>query len=222
VAMEEKKKFILAVPTVIVIIVFIVGMSWIFYNKNYKPLSREEAANLAKQTLNIDNLSCQVIVKQEDNEQTTDYKRKGSIIYIKSDEFIEIIDMDNDECSYIDEENKEVYQYESKSVLESYNGIIYAGVQALEDKEMSYSFEKYEKSNGIKCAKVKLQDKSTEITMWIDRDTGMIAKFEIVYKADEEEDSKTEYIYRYQIGSVKDEDVKMPNIEDYTVVDYRE
>lgn len=220
--MQEKKKFILAVPTVIVIIIFIIGMSLIYYNKNYKPLSQEEALNLAKRAVAIDNLSCQVVVKQNDNESTTDYKRNSSKVYIKADDYIELVDTKSNECTYIDEENKEVYKYVSDSVLESFNSIIYAGIQALQDSTMSYSFEKYEKINGIKCAAVKVKDKSTEITMWIDRDTGMLAKFEIVYKADEEEDSKTEYIYRYQIGSVTDDDLKLPSTEDYTLMDYSE
>ena len=202
--MQEKKKFILAIPTIVVIIIFIIGMCLIYYNKNYKPLSREDALNLAKRAVTIDNLSCQVVVKQTDSETTTDYKRLGSKICSKSNDYIELINLDNNESTYIDKENKEVYKYVSNSVLESYNSTIYIGVQVLQDNSMKYSFEKYEKFNGIKCAVVKVFDNSTEYTMWIDRDTGMLAKFKVLYRADEEED------------------LKLPETDDYTLMDYSE
>ena len=36
--MNEKKNFILAVPTIIIIIVVIAGISTIFYNRNFKKI----------------------------------------------------------------------------------------------------------------------------------------------------------------------------------------
>ena len=49
--MNEKKTFILAVPTVIIIIIAIVGISLIFYNRNFKKMNR--AAGYSEKILNL-------------------------------------------------------------------------------------------------------------------------------------------------------------------------
>ena len=217
--MQEKKKFILAVPTVIIIIIFIVAMSYLVYNKNFKPMTKEEALSLAQKAVNIDNFSCQVVTKQGDLETINDYKRKGNMVYMEAEDYKEYLNIDTSECVYIDDENKEAYTYTSDSVLESYNEIIYIGIQSLEDESFTYSFNKYEKINGIKCAAINLSSDSINADLWLDRDTGMVAKFVITYKAEGMEDSATTYIYRYQIGNVTDENVKVPDLSDYTLLE---
>lgn len=217
--MSEKKKFILAVPTVIIIIIFIVTMCFMIYNKNYKPLTKEEAMHLAERAVTIDNLSCQIMAKQEEKESVVNYKRKGNMVYRESDGCEEYLNIETSECVYIDEENKEAYKYISDSVIESYNEMIYIGIQSLKDENVEYKFKNYEKVNGIDCAAINLSNENTVMDLWLDRENGMVTKFAITYKVEGMEDSTTTYIYRYQIGKVTDENITVPDLSDYVVMD---
>ena len=216
--MQEKKKFILAVPTVIIIIIFIIALAYLIYSKNFKPLSKEKAIELAEMAVTIDNFSCQLVIEQDGEEFVTDYKRKDNIVYMKEVDYEEYLNIDTSECVYVDRENKEAYTYTSDSVLESYNTILYAGIQSLENGDYSYTFNEYEKVNGIKCASITLSNDSENIDMWIDTKAGMITKYVITNKSEEDGNSAT-YIYRYQIGNVTDEDVKVPDLSEYTVLE---
>lgn len=216
--MQEKKKFILAVPTVIIIIIFIIALAYLIYSKNFKPLSKEKAIELAEMAVTIDNFSCQLVIEQDGEEFVTDYKRKDNIVYMKGVDYEEYLNIDTSECVYVDRENKEAYTYTSDSVLESYNTRLYAGIQSLENGDYSYTFNEYEKVNGIKCASITLSNDSENIDMWIDTKAGMITKYVITNKSEEDGNSAT-YIYRYQIGNVTDEDVKVPDLSEYTVLE---
>lgn len=216
--MQEKKKFILAVPTVIIIIIFIIALAYLIYSKNFKPLSKEKAIELAEMAVTIDNFSCQLVIEQDGEEFVTDYKRKDNIVYMKELDYEEYLNIDTSECVYVDRENKEAYTYTSDSVLESYNTRLYAGIQSLENGDYSYTFNEYEKVNGIKCASITLSNDSENIDMWIDTKAGMITKYVITNKSEEDGNSST-YIYRYQIGNVTDEDVKVPDLSEYTVLE---
>ncbi len=216
--MQEKKKFILAVPTVIIIIIFIIALAYLIYSKNFKPLSKEKAIELAEMAVTIDNFSCQLVIEQDGEEFVTDYKRKDNIVYMKEVDYEEYLNIDTSECVYVDRENKEAYTYTSDSVLKSYNTRLYAGIQSLENGDYSYTFNEYEKVNGIKCASITLSNDSENIDMWIDTKAGMITKYVITNKSEEDGNSAT-YIYRYQIGNVTDEDVKVPDLSEYTVLE---
>lgn len=216
--MQEKKKFILAVPTVIIIIIFIIALAYLIYSQNFKPLSKEKAIELAEMAVTIDNFSCQLVIEQDGEEFVTDYKRKDNIVYMKEVDYEEYLNIDTSECVYVDRENKEAYTYTSDSVLESYNTRLYAGIQSLENGDYSYTFNEYEKVNGIKCASITLSNDSENIDMWIDTKAGMITKYVITNKSEEDGNSAT-YIYRYQIGNVTDEDVKVPDLSEYTVLE---
>ena len=61
--MKEKKVFILAIPTIIVIIVVIVGIALIFYNRNFKKMSKDDAYVLASKVAVINNISCEVLTE---------------------------------------------------------------------------------------------------------------------------------------------------------------
>ena len=210
--MQEKKKFILAVPTVIIIIIFIISIFFIFYKKNIKDMTKDEALVLAEKVLRIDNLSCEIIAKQGDTENATDYKRLGKLVYMKSDELEQYLDTEKEECIY-----------SSNAVIDSYNEMIYTGVSFLKDESLNYKFNKYEKVNGIDCASITLNNSTTNINMWLDKSSGMITKFSIKYL--EEEGDETTYVYRYQIGKVKENEVKAPDLsslEGYDILDMNE
>ncbi len=221
--MQEKKKFILAVPTVIIIIIFIISIFFIFYKKNIKDMTKDEALVLAEKVLRIDNLSCEIIAKQGDTENATDYKRLGKLVYMKSDELEQYLDTEKEECIYVDTAEKEAYKYSSNAVIDSYNEMIYTGVSFLKDESLNYKFNKYEKVNGIDCASITLNNSTTNINMWLDKSSGMITKFSIKYL--EEEGDETTYVYRYQIGKVKENEVKAPDLsslEGYDILDMNE
>lgn len=55
--------------------------------------------------------------------------------------------------------------------------------------------------------------------MWIDTKTGMVTKYVLTNKSEGENNNPITYVYRYQIGNVKDEDVKIPDLSDYTVLE---
>ena len=72
-----KKNFILAVPTIIIIIVVIAGISTIFYNRNFKKMNKEDVKTLAQKVATINNISCEIITESsEENVSKTisDYK----------------------------------------------------------------------------------------------------------------------------------------------------
>ena len=217
--MQEKKKFVLAVPTVIIIIIFIIALGYLIYSKNFKPLSKEKAIELAEKSVTVDNFSCQLVIEQDGEEIVADYKRKENMVYMKEIDYEEYLNIDTAECVYVDRENKEAYAYTSDSVLESYNTRLYAGIKSLEDENYSYTFNKYEKVNGIKCASITLDSDLENINMWLDTKTGMVTKYVVTNKSEGGDKFPITYIYRYQTGNVTDDDIKIPDLSDYTVLE---
>ncbi len=217
--MKEKKVFILAIPTIIVIIIFIVGMSFMIYNKNYKPLDKNDALFLAKKALSIDNISCEVVT-QSDQERIVDYKFKNNTLLVKNNNYIEFTDGNNDnKCTYIDTSEKEMYEYNSGNSIDSFKSLLYSAVEILDNDEYEYEFLKYEKVNGIKSASFKLENDNSCISVWLDRDNGMPIKIVREFDTNEGESTKITTIYRYQIGKVKDDDFKLPDTTGYNVMD---
>ncbi len=217
--MKEKKKFILAIPTIIIIFIFIIGMGIMIYQKNYKPLSREDAIFLSKKVLSIDNISCEVVTQGEE-EKIVDYKFKNNILLTRYNTSIEITDgNENNKCTYIDTSEKEKYIYNSANNIDSFKSLIYTAVEVLENKDYEYEFLRYEKVNGIKSVSFKLKQVDSSITIWLDRKKGMPIKIEGEYNLEDEENTtKITTIYRYQIGQVKDEDMEIPDTTGYNII----
>ncbi|MBR3152853.1 MAG: hypothetical protein IKF52_04540 [Clostridia bacterium] len=213
----EKKTFILAVPTVIIIIVFLIAMPVMIYRKNFKPLSRDEAITLSEKNLSIDNISCEVITKSND-EKVVDYKFKDNTLYSNyNDSTIELTE--EDKCTYVDLKEKELYTYNSKNNIDNFKSVLNSAREILENDDYEYEFKKYEKINGIKAATFSLKKDGSEFTISLDRETGMPLKIDGEYyvKNEDKTDSITT-IFRYQIGQVKDEDLKLPDTEGYNIV----
>lgn len=217
--MEEKKKFILAIPTIVIIILFVIIMSFLVYRKNFKPLSKQEALELAEKSLSIDNISCEVVT-QDEGEHIVDYKFKDNKLVIINDNYFEYVDGDTSNCIYIDNSAKEVYKYSSVSEIDGFKSLIGVSVGLLDNNDYEYKFLKYEKLNGIKCAKIQLTNSDTKIVLWIDRDTGMTVKVVGDYTSQDSENAQITNLYRYQIGKVKDDDLKIPDTTDYVVMEY--
>ena len=93
--MQEKKKFVLAVPTVIIIIIFIIALGYLIYSKNFKPLSKEKAIELAEKSVTVDNFSCQLVIEQDGEEIVADYKRKDNMVYMKEIDYEEQEEISN-------------------------------------------------------------------------------------------------------------------------------
>lgn len=221
--MNEKKTFILAVPTVIIIIIAIVGISLIFYNRNFKKMNRDDVKALAQKVATIDNISCEIAIESsEENVESSisDYKLKSGKLISKIDTF-EIYDNKNEQSLIqIDRDSKEAYVYsEYNSQIDDFEAMLCTAEKLLESNDYEYIFKDYETVNGVKCVAFSLSNTNTTFDIWLDKSNGMIVKMVCNYSAEGEKTISTTMLYRYKIGSVTDEEVQKPNLEGYTIID---
>lgn len=221
--MEEKKKFILAIPTVVIIVVVVIGIFTIFYKRNVKDMSRENVINLAQRVATIDNISCEIVSESSDlsrERSVTDYKLKNKKLACKTDYYTIYDDESENTKIQIDETEKVAYVYkEYKSEIMSFKEMLCTAEKLLETNEYDYKFLKYETMNGIKCASFSVFNDESTFDIWLDKSTGMIVKMECHYHLEGTENIDTVMYYRYQIGNVVEDDVRKPDLVDYSIID---
>lgn len=221
--MNEKKTFILAVPTVIIIIIVIVGISLIFYNRNFKKMNRDDVKALAQKVATIDNISCEIAIESsEENVESSisDYKLKSGKLISKIDTFEIYDNKDEQSLIQIDRDSKEAYVYsEYNSQIDDFEAMLCTAEKLLESNDYEYIFKDYETVNGVKCVAFSLSNTNTTFDIWLDKSNGMIVKMVCNYSAEGEKTISTTMLYRYKIGSVTDEEVQKPNLEGYTIID---
>ncbi len=221
--MNEKKTFILAVPTVIIIIIAIVGISLIFYNRNFKKMNRDDVKVLAQKVATIDNISCEIAIESsEENVESSisDYKLKDGKLISKIDTFEIYDNKDEQSLIQIDRDSKEAYVYsEYDSQIDDFEAMLCTAEKLLESNDYEYIFKDYETVNGVKCVAFSLSNTNTTFDIWLDKSNGMIVKMVCNYSAEGEKTISTTMLYRYKIGSVTDEEVQKPNLEGYTIID---
>lgn len=221
--MNEKKTFILAVPTVIIIIIAIVGISLIFYNRNFKKMNRDDVKALAQKVATIDNISCEIAIESsEENVESSisDYKLKSGKLISKIDTFEIYDNKDEQSLIQIDRNSKEAYVYsEYNSQIDDFEAMLCTAEKLLESNDYEYIFKDYETVNGVKCVAFSLSNTNTTFDIWLDKSNGMIVKMVCNYSAEGEKTISTTMLYRYKIGSVTDEEVQKPNLEGYTIID---
>lgn len=221
--MNEKKTFILAVPTVIIIIIAIVGISLIFYNRNFKKMNRDDVKALAQKVATIDNISCEIAIESsEENVESSisDYKLKDGKLISKIDTFEIYDNKDEQSLIQIDRDSKEAYVYsEYNSQIDDFEAMLCTAEKLLESNDYEYIFKDYETVNGVKCVAFSLSNTNTTFDIWLDKSNGMIVKMVCNYSAEGEKTISTTMLYRYKIGSVTDEEVQKPNLEGYTIID---
>lgn len=221
--MNEKKTFILAVPTVIIIIIAIVGISLIFYNRNFKKMNRDDVKTLAQKVATIDNISCEIAIESsEENVESSisDYKLKSGKLISKIDTFEIYDNKDEQSLIQIDRDSKEAYVYsEYDSQIDDFEAMLCTAEKLLESNDYEYIFKDYETVNGVKCVAFSLSNTNTTFDIWLDKSNGMIVKMVCNYSAEGEKTISTTMLYRYKIGSVTDEEVQKPNLEGYTIID---
>ena len=221
--MNEKKTFILAVPTVIIIIIAIVGISLIFYNRNFKKMNRDDVKTLAQKVATIDNISCEIAIESsEENVESSisDYKLKDGKLISKIDTFEIYDNKDEQSLIQIDRDSKEAYVYsEYDSQIDDFEAMLCTAEKLLESNDYEYIFKDYETVNGVKCVALSLSNTNTTFDIWLDKSNGMIVKMVCNYSAEGEKTISTTMLYRYKIGSVTDEEVQKPNLEGYTIID---
>lgn len=221
--MNEKKTFILAVPTVIIIIIAVVGISLIFYNRNFKKMNRDDVKTLAQKVATIDNISCEIAIESsEENVESSisDYKLKDDKLISKIDTFEIYDNKDEQSLIQIDNDSKEAYVYsEYDSQIDDFEAMLCTAEKLLESNDYEYLFKDYETVNGVKCVAFSLSNSNTTFDIWLDKSNGMIVKMVCNYSAEGEDSITTTMLYRYKIGSVTDEDVQKPNLEGYTIID---
>ena len=221
--MNEKKTFILAVPTVIIIIIAIVGISLIFYNRNFKKMNRDDVKTLAQKVATIDNISCEIAIESsEENVESSisDYKLKDGKLISKIDNFEIYDNKEEQSLIQIDRDSKEAYVYsEYDSQIDDFEAMLCTAEKLLESNDYEYIFKDYETVNGVKCVAFSLSNTNTTFDIWLDKSNGMIVKMVCNYSAEGEKTISTTMLYRYKIGSVTDEEVQKPNLEEYTIID---
>lgn len=221
--MEEKKTFILAIPTLIIFAVVIIGIGIIFYNRNIKNMSKEDAKILAQKVATINNISCEVLTEssKEDIESTiSDYKLCDGKLISNIDNFKIYEDKNEKILLQIDEKQKIVYQYdEYNSAIDEFETMICSVAKLLEADEYQYEFKKYETVNGIKSVCFSLSNDSIIFDIWLDKSSGMIVKMICHYVGDGTNSIDTTLNYRYQLNNVTHEDVKKPDLTGYTITE---
>lgn len=221
--MNEKKTFILAVPTVIIIIIAIVGISLIFYNRNFKKMNRDDVKTLAQKVATIDNISCEIAIESSEGNvgsSISDYKLKDGKLISKIDTFEIYDNKDEQSLIQIDRDSKEAYVYsEYDSQIDDFEAMLCTAEKLLESNDYEYIFKDYETVNGVKCVAFSLSNTNTTFDIWLDKSNGMIVKMVCNYSAEGEKTISTTMLYRYKIGSVTDEEVQKPNLEGYTIID---
>lgn len=140
--MNEKKTFILAVPTVIIIIIAIVGISLIFYNRNFKKMNRDDVKTLAQKVATIDNISCEIAIESsEENVESSisDYKLKDGKLISKIDTFEIYDNKDEQSLIQIDNDSKEAYVYsEYDSQIDDFEAMLCTAEKLLESNDYEY------------------------------------------------------------------------------------
>lgn len=219
--MKEKKKFALLVPT-IVIILAIVGISMIFYNRNLKNMSREDAKTLAQKVAIIENISCEIVTESNETEQgqyVVDYKLKDNKMVSKTDYYTIYDDANKNTKVQIDDNEKIAYLYnEYKSEILTFKEMLCMVEKMLESDEYKYEFVAYETMNGIKCTNFSLSKEDTTFNVWLDKSNGMIVKIECHYHVPNTEKIDKVMYYRYKIGDVIDEEVETPDLSGYSTI----
>lgn len=220
--MKEKKVFILAIPTIVIIVVFIVGVLVIFYNRNFKKMSREDAKALASKVALIENISCEIITEGNGDDglrTVSDYKLKNGRLISQVDSFRIYDDSTEKYLVQIDDDAKTAYVYSDyKSEIDNFKNMICSAEKLLESSDLEYEFKEYCTVNGVKCVKFSLSNKEAMYNIWLDRSSGMIVKMECKYFSGGEENVNNIY-YRYQLNNVTDDMVVRPNLEGYSVVE---
>lgn len=221
--MGEKKNFVLAIPTIIIIAIAIIGISMIFYNRNVKKMNREEIRNLAQKVATINNVSCEIVTESNEmgeEKSVVDYRLRENKLVCKTD-YYKIYDDENEKVKIqIDENEKVAYNYkEYKSEITSFQEMLCTAEKLLENNEYEYEFLDYEMMNGVKCVSFKLYNNTSTFNIWLDKSNGMIVKMDCNYHIDGIENVMTSMYYRYQIGSVSENDVQKPDLTDYSIIE---
>lgn len=218
--MKEKKVFILAVPTIIIIICVIAGIGLIFYNRNFKKMSKADAHALAEKVALINNISCEIITETPYGNTTADYKVKDDIVLSSTSGLggtYRIYD-DGKNKLQIDDEGKEVYVYHDyQPEKDIFLTELCQVAKFLESENYTYTFIDYTKMNGYKVAHFTLEDPNNKYEVWLDKESGMILELDYSSKIDGEDWAKRHY--RFQIGTVTDDIVKKPNLDGYETYD---
>lgn len=218
--MKDKKVFILAIPTIVIIVVVAIGMLLIFYNRNYKKMSREDAKILSQKVAVIDNISCELVTNAGGIESISDYKMKENKMVSKTDGFTTYDNKDEQRIVQLVDSEKRAYTYSNyKSEIDDFRAMLCSVAKSFEDERYNYQFQKYETINGVKCVNFILQNDEVEFKIWLDRSTGMIVKMICHDKSNSQNEMDSTLYFRYQIGNVSDSQVQKPDLSGYEITE---
>ena len=218
--MKEKKVFILAVPTIIVTICVIAGIALIFYNRNFKKMTKNDAHALAEKVALVNNISCEILTETPYGTTTADYKVKDNVVLSSTSGIggtYRIYD-DGKNKFQIDDEGKEAYIYHDyQPEKDIFLAELCQVAKFLESDNYSFQFIDYTKMNGYKVCHFTMEDPNNKYEVWLDRESGMILELDYYSKIDGEDWAKRHY--RFSINTVTDEMVKKPDLKGYETFD---
>lgn len=167
---------------------------------------REEAENIKQQEI--------VVLYHRDNKNV--WKNKGQENRYE--------DRQNNELMYIDEASKTIHKYDTTRMLDGWreiNNVFYIDTYVRTWANILLSFDisiRTEKVDGVDCYVLK----NNYIELYINKDTYEPVQEKSVTEYGTEE--KLTYItkYQYQYGNVTQEDVKLPDITNYTMIEEKQ
>lgn len=214
---------ILVIIIIILLIIFGIKISGLFNNK--EEMNLEQVKKIIAKSENINNYIYKT--KYEGQEITKKYKENKE--YLDENQLKYYTDYEKGETIGINEEKKIAVKMNTKSeetiksTREQFNLL-------LENYE-KYEFKGEEVFNGYNCIIVdveykyyaegwlgkdleKYNDKNIKTSVWIDKETGVIMKI-----SSEIEDIKNEEEYYYEFNCLTDEDVNIPDLSEYEIVE---
>lgn len=229
---------------VIILVIVILVLSGILAfkilnQKNISPsqnMSREEVRQLLEKGAKVDNYIAKYTIEIDDERQDVTKIVKGNIIILETETMYTWQNLDTEERIIISYDKKTaIYSKESgigtdiSKSLPSQKDVI----SFMDDAEYEYSYIKEEKIEGIEYEVIELsctyttagssetdkEDVKSKAMIWINKDSGMVTKYETDVKNDMGEKSSTSFEYDIQINVVKDEDIKKPSLDGYEVID---
>ncbi len=220
--MSKKVKFGLIVLLILIIIAFILGIVAIYRFTLIQSIFKKVDENIA-----INNYYLKTIVTDGNNNfETEAFYRDGIGKCVTSNGLYSWVDGKN--AYLVDEENKKIYVLDINdenaitlvsndmfsSVIPGYNKNIFQRFLLACDLKTRIKSDKLEKQE---CYMITTNENNIIKTVWIDKESKNPIRAELGNK----NESLLKYNYELKFNSTNLEDIILPNIKDYTILDYK-
>lgn len=220
--MSKKLKFGLIILLILIIIAFALGIIAVYRFALIQSIFKKVDENIA-----INNYYLKTIFTDGNNSSETEaFYREGIGKCITSNNLYSWVKGKN--AYLVDEENKKAYILDINnekditlvsndmfsSVISGYNKNIFQKFLIACNLKTSI---KSVKLDGLACYMITTTENNIIKTVWIDKENKNPVKAELGNK----NESLLTYIYELKFNSTSIEDVKLPNLRDYTILNYK-